>query len=63
MVAEERNARLALKAIRGVRVRDDRVILVLHAGSRPRLTRVAPEHSVACHLITPPSTAPVAVTA
>ncbi len=63
VLAEERNARLALKAIQGVRVRDDRIILMLHAGSAPRLTRLAPEHSVACHLITPPSTASVAVTA
>jgi len=62
VVAEERNARLALKAIQGLRVRDDRIV-VLHAWSAPRLTRLAPEHSVACHLITPPSTLPVAVTA
>src|SRR5207249_2457343 len=33
VLAEERNARLALKAIQGERVRDDRIILMLQAGS------------------------------
>src|SRR5205807_7970074 len=54
-VATERNERLALKAVREVRASGDRVVVSLHQGSAPRLARVATEHSVACHLITPPA--------
>ena len=62
-VATERNERLALKAVREVRASGDRVVVSLHQGSAPRLARVATEHSVACHLITPPPKETAAVTA
>jgi oligopeptide/dipeptide ABC transporter ATP-binding protein len=63
VVAEERDRRLALKAIREVIVTGDQVTVRLHQGSMPKLTVLAPEHSVACHLITPPEKQSAGVTA
>ena len=53
----------ALKAVRNVSLDGDHVLISLHEGSVPRLESVAPEHSVACHLVTPPPAEKNAITA
>jgi len=63
VVASARNEWLALKAVRDVLVSGDHVTVRLHSGSAPRLAQIAPEHSVSCHLITPPSKETAEVTA
>jgi oligopeptide/dipeptide ABC transporter ATP-binding protein len=63
IIAEERDARLAFKAVQQVSVSGENVTLSLHAGSVPQLARVAPEHAVACHLVTPPATPIAGITA
>jgi oligopeptide/dipeptide ABC transporter ATP-binding protein len=63
VVEENRNARLALKAIADIRATSGGIHLALHTWSEPELVELGPGNAVACHLVTPPSEAPQAVTA
>ena len=62
-VAAGRNARLGLKGVSRVEAKGGSIEISLNAWFVPELVELAPENSVACHLITPPSTEAAAVTA
>jgi len=53
-IAAERNVRLAFKGVADVHTSDGYVYVTLHAGSEPQLVALAPENTVACHLVNPP---------
>jgi oligopeptide/dipeptide ABC transporter ATP-binding protein len=63
VVKDHREARLPLKGISEVRATGNAVNVTLHTWSEPQLVELEPGNAVACHLVTPPSEAPQAVTA
>jgi len=63
IVSENRDSRLALKGVAGIRESGETIQVTLQSWAEPSLIELGPGNAVACHLVTPPAEAVPAVTA